>query len=193
MEKRNGKIQIYTGDGKGKTTASLGLSLRAIGAGKKVAIVQFMKKPNYSEHKAIKKYKLPIKVFTFGIGFYKIMGDKHAPEEHYQANLRALKKAKKIIDSKKYDLIILDEILNAINRDLGEFTQGIINPGFELLDENLVIDELGLDKNDFDIDIVLTGRSLPPKLKKIADLVTEMKPIKHYFDKGLQARQGIEY
>ena len=171
-------IQIYTGDGKGKTTAALGLALRAIGAGKKVAIIQFMKKGIYSEHRAIKKYKLPILIESFGIGYYKIMGDKLAKEAHKKAAQKALQRAREIIESKKYDLVILDEINVAI--------------GFDLIDMNEVIDIL-ITNNSIPGTIVLTGRRTHPKLKKIAHLVTEMKKIKHPFDKGIIARKGIEY
>lgn len=168
-------IQIYTGEGKGKTTSSLGLAIRAIGANKKVALIQFMKKPIYSEHKAIKKYKLPIDVFAYGIGFYKILGDKKTKKQHREVIDKAWKKAQEIINSKKYDLIILDEINAAI--------------GFGLLSIDIVIDTIKTSKSE----IVLTGRKAHPKLKKIADLITEMKPVKHYFDKGVKARKGIEY
>lgn len=181
MKKKKGFIHIYTGDGKGKTTSALGLALRAIGAGKKVAIVQFMKKGNYSEHKAIKKYNLPILIESFGIGYYKIMGDKKPTSAHQKAARKALQRARDIINSNKYDLIILDEINVAI--------------GFGLLDVNEVIDILvTIPKHANSIsDTVLTGRRAHPKLKKIADLVTEMKKIKHYFDKDIKARKGIEY
>lgn len=168
-------IQIYTGDGKGKTTASLGLALRAIGAGKKVALLQFLKESKFSEHKAIKKYKLPIDIFTFGIGFYKILGDKHSEKEHRLATEKGLQKAKELISSKKYDLIILDEINVAI--------------GFGLLNVNDVVEIIKDSKSE----IILTGRKANPKLKKMAHLVTEMKNQKHYFDRGTVARKGIEF
>jgi len=173
---KKGKIHVYTGDGKGKTTAALGLALRAVGAGKKVAIIQFMKKPNYSEHKAIKKYKLPIEIESFGIGYYKILGDKHTQEQHQKASQKALKRAEEIIKKNKYDLIILDEINIAI--------------GFGLIDLDDVITILNTRQK---AEIVLTGRRAHPKLKNIADLVTEMKKSKHYFDKGIKAREGIEF
>lgn len=173
---RKAFIHIYTGDGKGKTTAALGLALRAIGAGKKVVIVQFMKRPSYSEHRAIKKYKLPVDVFAYGIGYYKIMGDKKPKKAHQLAAQKALKKAQELILSGKYDLIILDEINVAV--------------GFGLLDVNEVISMLSGSRKS---EVILTGRKAHPKLKKLADLVTEMKKVKHYYDKGVKARKGIEY
>lgn len=174
-------LQIYYGNGKGKTTAALGLAIRSLGANKKVALVQFMKKPDFSEHLAIKKYKLPIDVFAFGIGFYKILGDKHTDEEHYEACAKALDKAHEIIKSKKYNLIILDEINVALKYKL-------INID-DVLSILMPISHIKSQKTD----IILTGRYLHPKLKTIADLVTEMKEIKHYFKKDLKARKGIEY
>jgi len=178
-KKSQGLIHIYTGDGKGKTTAALGLALRALGVGKKVAIIQFMKKGIYSEHKAIKKYKLPIEIESFGIGYYKILGDKHTKAQHQKAAQKALKRAKGLIESNRYDLIILDEINVAI--------------GFGLIGVEEVISILNIDNKDLKPEIVLTGRRAHPKLIKIADLVTEAKKVKHYFDKDVKARKGIEY
>ena len=172
-------IHIYTGDGKGKTTAALGLALRAIGAGKSVAIIQFIKKGNTSEHKAIKKYRLPIEIKSFGLGFYKILGDKHPKSAHQKAAQKALIYAQKIIADNKFDLIILDEINLAISLGLVKIEE--------------VISILNLQNLHLKSEIVLTGRNLHPKLKKIADLVTEMKKHKHYFDIGIKARRGIEY
>lgn len=170
-------IQIYTGDGKGKTTAALGLALRAIGADKRVAILQFLKKGDSSEFKAIKKYKLPIDVFAYGIGYFKIMGDKHSESEHRQAAQKGLEKIKEIICSKKYDLIILDEINVAV--------------GFGLIEIDDVLKILA--RRPKKLEVILTGRRAKPKLKQLADLVTEMKKEKHYFDKKTKARKGIEY
>jgi len=173
-----GLIHIYTGDGKGKTTSALGLALRAIGANKKVAVIQFMKKGIYSEHRAIKKYKLPILIESYGIGYYKIMGDKHTEKEHKKAAHKALTRAGELIGSSKYDLVILDEINVAI--------------GFGLIDANEVVTMLTAERLPT-TEIVLTGRRAHPKLEKIADLITEMKKIKHPFDKGIIARKGTEY
>lgn len=169
-------IHIYTGEGKGKTTAALGLALRAVGAQKKVAIIQFLKKPDTSEHKAIKKFKLPILIESFGIGFYKILGDKLPEQKHRQAAQKALKKAKDLINSGNFDIIILDEINVAID--------------FGLIDIKEVIEIIAMNK---EAELILTGRDAPAKLKKLADLVTVMKKHKHYFDKGVKARKGIEH
>lgn len=176
-------IHVITGDGKGKTTASLGLALRAIGAGKKVMILQFMKKSNTSEYKAIKKYKLPIEIECFGIGFYKILGDDHTDAEHKKACERGLDAVRVAIESQKYDLIILDEINVVLS--------------LKLLDIDKILEILkpfpklsGAEKL---FDIVLTGRNAPTKLKNIADNVSDIKNVKHYFDQGIKARKGIEF
>lgn len=182
-------IHIYTGEGKGKTTAAFGLALRALGAGKKVAIIQFLKKPNTSEYRAIKKFKLPILIQSFGIGFYipsgipriakqyhKILGDNKLPEEHKKAAQKGLKKAKQIIEKGEYDLIILDEINVALD--------------YNLIVLKEVIEIIGLNKK---AELILTGRNAHPKLIKMAELVSVIKKNKHYFDQGLNARKGIEY
>lgn len=176
---QKGQIHIYTGNGKGKTTAALGLALRALGANKKVGIIQFMKKGEYSEHKAIKKYKLPILIESFGIGFYKILGDKKPKEAHKKAAQKALNRSREIINSNKYDLVILDEVNVAIDSGL--------------IDINEVVSILKPETLNPKPDIILTGRNALPKLKKLADLVTDMKKIKHPFDKGIKAKKGIEY
>lgn len=173
--KKRGFIHLYTGNGRGKTTSALGLSLRAIGAGKKVALIQFMKKPKYSEHKAIKKYKLPIDVFAYGIGFYKILGDNKPKRAHVAAAQKGLTKAEEIIKKERHDVIILDEINIAVSSGL--------------LDVNEVVKIL----KPKSADIILTGRHAHPRLKKIADVITLVENKKHYYDKGVKARRGIEY
>lgn len=178
MKKKKGLIHIYTGDGKGKTTSALGLALRAIGAGKKVAIIQFMKKADYSEHKAIKKYKLPILIESYGIGYYKILGDKKPKSSHQKAAQKALNRARELTEAKEHDLIILDEINVAI--------------GFGLIDVEEVI-SIVTDNGSRKSEVILTGRKAHPKLKKLAHLITDMKKIKHYFDNGVRSRRGIEY
>lgn len=169
-------IHIITGDGKGKTTASLGLALRAIGANKKVKIIQFMKKPIFSEHKAIKKYNLPIEIEAYGIGFYKILGDKHTQKEHELSCQKALDATQKAIESQKYDLLILDEINVAMS--------------LKLIDETKAINII---KRATNCDIVLTGRNAAKKMIALADLVSVIKKEKHYFDQGLGGRKGIEF
>jgi len=178
-KKENGLIHIYSGDGKGKTTAALGLALRAIGAGRKVIIIQFMKMGEYSEHKAIKKFRLPISIESYGIGYYKILGDKHSKTAHQKAAQKALEYARESIAAQKHDLIILDEINVAVYLGLIKIEE--------------VIQLLTPKTYTIKSEIVLTGRHAHPKLKKTAHLITDMKKVKHYFDQGQKARRGIEY
>jgi len=166
-------IQVYTGDGKGKTTASLGLALRAVGAGLKVYIAQFCKKRNYSELKVLRKIK-NIKVEQFGrTCFIK----RKASKIDIELAKKGLEKVKKIIQGKKYDLIILDEINICFY--------------YNLLRAEEVIEIL--KNTPKDIEIILTGRYAPKEIIKIADLVSEIREIKHYFKKGIIARKGIEF
>ena len=168
-----GYVQVYTGDGKGKTSAALGLALRAAGAGLKVYIGQFMKKGKYSELKSLQKLKDNITIAQFGRA--RFIRQKIAEEDKLQAR-RGFEKIKKIIRSGKYDLVILDEINVALS--------------YGLLSKEEVI---GIIKSRPKTqEIVLTGRNAPRDIVKLADLVTEMKEIKHYFSKGVKARTGIE-
>ena len=170
---RKGYIQVYTGNSKGKTTAALGLALRAAGAGLKVFIGQFIKKRRCSEHKALERFKDLITVKQYGTGFLK--GGKPTRSEITAAK-KGLEEVKKAISSKKYDMVILDEINIAVRNNL--------IPVEELLDL--------LEKKPPEIELILTGRYADDKVIDRADLVTEMKEIKHYFRKGIKARVGIE-
>ncbi|MFH1671667.1 MAG: cob(I)yrinic acid a,c-diamide adenosyltransferase [Candidatus Portnoybacteria bacterium] len=165
-------IQIYTGNGKGKTTAALGLGLRAVGAGKKVLLIQFLKDGQSSEIKTIKKIpNFDVKVF----GKKGFVSKNNLKKTDYDLAQRGFSFFKKALEDKKYDLIILDEINVVLD--------------FKLLKTN---DLINLIKEEEKTEIVLTGRSVLKKLIKTADLVTEMKEIKHYFKK-IKARKGIEY
>ena len=174
-----GQIQIYTGNGKGKTTAALGLALRAAGHGKKVAIVYFDKGGLlYGERNILPKLKpqinfwvtglvrfVPGKPFRFGV----TEGDK-------QEVLNGLDIVYSLF-KKKYDLIIMDEICSCA--------------GLKMVPVSYILKLLKLKPKH--IELVMTGRNCPKKLMDVADLVTEMKLIKHYFYKGIPARQGIEF
>ncbi len=171
--RQKGLIQVYTGKGKGKTTAGLGLALRAAGAGLKVYIGQFIKGPPYSENKVIRKIA-NIKVEQFGRGCFIKGPVKKRDKELAQSGL---KKIRKIMAQGRYDLLILDEINIALK--------------FRLLSLDEVIT---LIKNKPDrVELVLTGRYAPAKILKLADLVTEMKEVKHYYKKGVPARKGMEF
>lgn len=165
-------IQVYTGKGKGKTTAALGLALRAAGAGLKVYIAQFCKGRNYSELKALKKLK-NIKVEQLGSRCF----IKKAPTlKDITLARKGLEKVGKVIAKRIYGLVILDEINIALSLGLLRLK-----------------DVLGLiKKTPRKTELVLTGRYAHPEVLKIADLVSEMKERKHYYKKGVKARKGIE-
>jgi cob(I)alamin adenosyltransferase len=168
-----GYVHIYTGDGKGKTTAALGLSIRAAGAGMKVFIAQFIKKGNYSEIKALKNFSDLITVEQFGAGCF--IKDKPAAED-IKAARKGIEKIKSIVSSGNYKMVILDEANVAVK--LGLFSVE------DILD-------IIADKPE-EVEIVITGRNADQRLIEKSDLVTEMKEIKHYFQKGVKARVGIE-
>ena len=171
--KMRGFVQVYTGNGKGKTTAALGLALRAAGAGMKVFIGQFIKMGDYSEIKALSRYSDLITVEQFGHG--RFAKGKPSPED-IQGARRGLERVQAIMASDEYRVIILEEANVAVMLGLigvQELISVIIN------------------KPD-DKELVITGRGASPRVIEIADLVTEMKVIKHYFQKGVRARVGIE-
>ncbi|MBI4037085.1 cob(I)yrinic acid a,c-diamide adenosyltransferase [Candidatus Daviesbacteria bacterium] len=172
-----GLVIIYTGEGKGKTTAALGLSLRAAGYNKKVLIVQFGKANFSGEVAGIKKLKPNVKIIQGGKGFVGILGDKLPLSEHKKAAQDTLKILAQEIKSGKWDVVISDEIIGAIKGKLITLTQVI---------------KLIKDK-PMELDLILTGRFAPQKLIDTADLVTEMKMIKHPFEKGILAKKGIDF
>jgi cob(I)alamin adenosyltransferase len=168
-------IQIYTGNGKGKTTAALGLAMRAVGHGLKVIMIQFMKgKVNYGELEAAKA--LP----NFAIEQYgrpDFVNPDNPDREDVRLAQVAWKRAKEVVASGKYDMIILDEINVAVS--------------FSLVPLKEVIELLkNVPKN---VEIILTGRYMPETFVEYADLISEIKEVKHHFQKGSQARKGIEY
>ncbi|MEA3476443.1 MAG: cob(I)yrinic acid a,c-diamide adenosyltransferase [Candidatus Cloacimonadota bacterium] len=167
-------LQIYTGNGKGKTTAAIGLAIRYLGHNKKVCLIQFMKKNfKYGEIVFLSKIK-NVDVFQFGTPeFVNKINPK--PIDFEEAE-KGLKKAKEVLKSKKYDLIILDELNVALD--------------FNLLELSKVLSLLDEIKNE---EVVITGRYAPPELVAKADLVTEMREVKHYYKKGIGAREGNEY
>lgn len=174
---KKGLIHIYTGSGKGKTTAALGLALRAAGWGKKVIIFQFLKPPalKLGERKAISKTKLPIKIAPVDIKWsLNKKNDKKIVCEKIQ---QTCKKIQSIAKQGKYDLIILDEIIYCCRQ------KSVIL--------QCVKDIIKSKKSN--VELVMTGRSAGKELIKLADIVTEMKEVKHPFGNGTRARKGIEY
>lgn len=170
-----GLVQVYTGNGKGKTSAAFGLALRAAGRGLKVYIIQFIKGGfDYGELYVIDK--IPnITLKAFGRG--KFVTAKPPDKEDVKLAKEALKLANGIVKSGEYDVIILDEVNVALSL-------GLIG-----LEEVLTL----IETRPIHVELVLTGRSVPEEIVQIADLVTEMKEVKHPYSKGLPARNGIEY
>lgn len=166
-------IQVYTGNGKGKTTAALGLAIRGAGAGLKVFIAQFMKGRNCSELKALKRIK-NIEFAQFGRGCF-VVGK--PTKKDIECVKKGFKKMSAILAKKKYDMLILDEINIVVK--LG------------LLGVEEVVTFLQNVPNG--LELVLTGRDAHPEILKLADLVSEIKVVRHYYQKGLKARRGIEF
>lgn len=169
-----GFIHVYTGDGKGKTTAALGLALRAAGAGLRVRIIQFMKGQHYSELDALKSLAPQIEIIQTG-GKRCIRKEGVTDVDRREAR-RGLDVARRTLSEMDVDLLILDEILVA--------------HWFELLSLADLLSLIG--QRPPQMELVLTGRKAPQEVIEMADLVTEMREIKHYYKKGVPARRGIE-
>ncbi len=175
---KRGFLIVYTGNGKGKTTAALGMAFRAIGRGWRVLMVQFMKGTwHYAEVDTAKRLAPDLEIVPMGKGFFKILDDHFTEQEHRQAALAALDFAREKMLSGDYDLLILDEINNALSTGLLS-----LDPVMQLL-----------DARPADLNIVLTGRGAPQELIDRADLVTEMVEIKHPYQKGIFAQKGIDF
>jgi len=165
-------VHVYTGKGKGKTTAAFGLAIRAVGAGKNVYIAQFVKGMKYSELKSLKKIER-IEIKQYGLNCF-IKGK--AEEEDINAARKGLEEVAKILKSGEYELVILDEANIAVY--------------YDLFSEEQLIE--AIDNRSEEVEVVITGRYAADKIIEYADLVTEMKEIKHYYQKGVKARIGIE-
>jgi cob(I)alamin adenosyltransferase len=174
VKKGLGLVQVYTGNGKGKTTAALGLALRALGNGLSVAMIQFMKPDQgsgeYVMSKELKNFEL------IPCGTQCLVDPRNITEEERKAARDALHKVKEMLYSGKYDLFIIDEINVAM--------------GWKLVDTNEVIKIL--NERPKNVEVVLTGRYAPDEIIDYADLVTEMRMIKHPYEKGIGPRKGIE-
>jgi len=168
-----GYVQVYTGDGKGKTTAALGLALRAAGAGKKVFIAQFLKGRASSELKSIARLAPDITLKQYGRKNFILT---QPDQRDIKKARKGLEEVKNLISSGAYDLIILDEINLLVHLKLIS------------IEEILSL----LDIKPASLELVMTGRSAHPRLIDRADLVTEMLEIKHYYPRGVPARKGME-
>lgn len=188
-------IQVYTGNGKGKTTAAIGLAIRGIGAGLNVYIMQFMKSLAYSEQKILKSLSPQIELHTTGKPCFiapegmlsdeqlEAWGDKvvvfpkgKPPADYVAIIEKGFSEAVEAITSGKYQLVILDEINMALY--FGLLSDGAVQKMIDMVPEN--------------VELVMTGRCAPAWLIERADLVTEMQEVKHYYNKGIEARVGIE-
>jgi len=169
-----GYLHVYTGNGKGKTTAAFGLALRAAGAGKQVFFAQFVKGKMYSEIKAVQSWIPSITLRQYGRGCFIVKKPKPAD---ISAAREGLAEITKILQSGTYGLVILDEATIALYYGLFDLD--------ELLD--------ALRSRHPETEAVVTGRYAPPGLIDAADLVSEINEIKHYYTKGIEAREGIEY
>lgn len=183
MAKRQGLIIVYTGDGKGKTSAALGAAMRALGHGWKVLVIQFFKGDwpvVYGELELAKKLHPQFEVLQLGRGFVKIMGDKKPFAEHVEAAQAALQLTRERLLSGNYDLVILDEVIYAL---------GYLD--FKLIELKDVLQLL--KEKPPQTHVILTGRNAPPEIVEAADLVTEMREVKHPMKKGIPAQQGVDY
>lgn len=174
---KEGYVQVYTGNGKGKTTAAMGLAFRAAGDGMKVKVVQFLKSWKTGELEAAKKFNnLEILRFEKVKGFTWELNDEQLAQLKSEVRV-GFDFVKKLVKNRECDILILDEIMASISA------------GF--IDEDEIVE---LIKNKpKDMELILTGRNVPEKIMDKADLITEMREVKHYYKKGVPAREGIEF
>jgi cob(I)alamin adenosyltransferase len=173
-----GLIIVYTGKGKGKTTAALGIALRAVGHGYKVCMIQFIKGEwYYGELTSSKRLEPEFELIAAGRGFVGIIDDDHPIEDHQKAAKNAIEVAKQKIASSNYDIMILDEINYAAK--------------LNLISQQDILDVIAAKPEK--TSLVLTGNYVPEAVMDAADLVTEMKEIKHPYQKGIKAKKGIDF
>ncbi|MCF6247551.1 MAG: cob(I)yrinic acid a,c-diamide adenosyltransferase [Desulfobacula sp.] len=168
-----GHIQIYTGNGKGKTTSALGLTIRAVGAGNKVFIGQFLKSGKYSEMNALKKFPDQITVEHYGLGHF-VKGLPSKADKN--AGIKGFKEIGDILKKGEHDLVIMDE--------------GNVALKYGIITEQALLDLF--DKKPDHVELVVTGRGATSVIMDRADRVIEMSEVKHYYNQGVKARVGIE-
>jgi len=175
---KDGLTIVYTGKGKGKTTAALGIALRATGYSKKICMIQFIKGSwHYGEMDSSKRLEPEFEMIAVGKGFVGIIDDKSTKEDHEKIAKEAIKISIEKIQSGKYDIVILDEINYAINLGLVK-----------------IEDVISLIKSKPQkLDLILTGNYAKDEIIELADLVTEMREIKHPFQHGIKAKKGIDF
>jgi cob(I)alamin adenosyltransferase len=175
---KRGCIQVYTGNGKGKTTAAVGLAVRAAGNGFKVNMVQFLKSGATGELEIAKKLAPNFEIFRFEKkrGFFWTLNDEQKLELKKEIQ-EAYSFCCKVLKEKQCDILIMDEIMGALSNNLVSIEQ--------------LLELIAMKPED--MELILTGRNVPQEIIDKADLVTEMKDIKHYFEQGVPARKGIEY
>ncbi|RLC67008.1 MAG: cob(I)yrinic acid a,c-diamide adenosyltransferase [Chloroflexi bacterium] len=173
MKLSRGYVQVYTGDGKGKTTAALGLALRAAGHGLRTYVGQFMKGQHYGELEALRDCPC---ITIEQYGDVRCIRREEVTSEHVTQARRGLERAREAMLSGEYDVVVLDEVNVTI--------------WFGLLSTEEVL--ALLDQRTDSVEAVLTGRRAPPELVERADLVTEMREVKHYYQRGVAARKGVE-
>ncbi|MGG1658572.1 cob(I)yrinic acid a,c-diamide adenosyltransferase [Brevibacillus sp. NRS-1366] len=179
QDNKRGLLLVYTGDGKGKTTAAIGLAVRATGRGKKVLMIQFIKSPERTYGEKIIFDRLGIEIVQKGVGFTWTK----TPEEHRAALKEAWSFAREKLLGGEYDVVILDELNNALAID--RFPIDDVLPLADVLET--------IQSRPRHIHLVITGRSAKQEIMDMADLVTEMKPIKHYYNEGIPAVLGVEF
>ncbi len=170
-----GFVQVYTGDGKGKTTAAIGLAIRAAGAGLKVYFGQFLKGRRCSEHIILEQLKPNITFSLFGTSKFIVSRPSNLDILKAGRGLDEIRKA--MFGKRNYDLLIMDEVICAIDLNIIEL-QDVMS---------LIINK------PKSIELVLTGRNAPPEILQVADLITDFRKIRHYYDKGAKARKGFEF
>lgn len=173
-----GIVVVYTGKGKGKTTAALGIVLRAVGHGHRVGMIQFIKGEwYYGELTSSKRLEPEFEMIAAGKGFVGILDDDHSIEDHRSAAQKAVSIAKEKLTSGNYDIVILDEIHYALNLKLITLA--------DILDI--------MRSRPIKTTLVMTGNYAPKEVLDKADLVTEMKEIKHPYQRGIKAKKGVDY
>jgi cob(I)alamin adenosyltransferase len=178
MEKDNGFVIVYTGKGKGKTTAALGIALRAVGHDYKICMIQFIKGSwHYGEMTSSKRLEPEFELIAVGKGFVGILDDKTPLEIHQKIAQEAIQISKEKILSEKYNIVILDEVNYAVN--LG------------LIDVKDVLELIKVKPQK--VTLILTGNHVKQEIIDVADLVTEMREIKHPFQRGIRAKKGIDF